>query len=116
MLYLLIGLTAGILSGLFGIGGGVIIIPSLLLLAKMQPATATGTSLGAMLLPVGILGAIQYYRKGDLQVSVAILLALGLLIGAGLGANLALRLSSRALQRAFAVFLAGVAVQVWWRA
>ena len=60
LIYLAIGLAAGLLSGLFGIGGGILIVPALLLVGRMQPSTATGTFLGALLLPVGALGAWEY--------------------------------------------------------
>src|SRR5258708_12792803 len=59
-----IGLVAGVVSGLFGVGGAVVIIPALVLLAKVPHHTASGTSLAALLLPVGFLGAMEYYRRG----------------------------------------------------
>lgn len=113
MLYLAIGLAAGILSGLFGIGGGVMIVPALLFLVKLKPEQAIGTSLASLLLPVGALGAWRYYRDGFVEMKGAMLIALGLFAGAWVGANVALRLQSRDLQRGFAVFLAYVAVQLW---
>ena len=73
--FLAIGLGAGVLSGLFGIGGGIVIVPALLFFAKMSPATATGTSLGALLLPVGALGAWEYYRNGNLDIRSSMLVA-----------------------------------------
>src|SRR6267154_2693149 len=75
LIYLAIGLAAGLLSGLFGIGGGILIVPALLLVGRMQPATATGTSLGALLLPVGALGAWQYYKHGHVDVKASMLIA-----------------------------------------
>ena len=116
MQYLALGLIAGVLSGLFGIGGGVVIVPALILLARMEPQMATGTSLGALLLPVGFLGAMQYYRNSSLNVRIALLVALGLFLGAFFGAQLALRLPARELQRGFAVFLVLVAVRLWFKA
>ena len=113
MLFLLIGLGAGLLSGLFGIGGGVVIVPALVFLAAMAQKTATGTSLGALLLPVGALGAWQYYKAGALEPRAALLIAPGLLVGALIGAKIALQLPSRDLQRAFAVFLVVVAGRMW---
>jgi uncharacterized protein len=113
ILYILIGVAAGVLSGLFGIGGGVVIVPALLLVAGMSPLTATGTSLGALLLPVGALGAWEYYRKGQLDMRVAMLLALGLFVGAFFGARVAQLLTPVQLKRAFAVFLVLVAIRVW---
>src|SRR5215211_1364445 len=111
--YILIGIAAGVLSGLFGIGGGVVIVPALLLVARMAPLTATGTSLGALLLPVGALGAWEYYRKGQLDLRIALLLAVGLFFGAFFGAKLAQMLTTVQLKRAFAVFLVLVAIRVW---
>jgi uncharacterized membrane protein YfcA len=113
-IYLLIGLGAGVLSGLFGIGGGVVIVPALIFLARMEPQTATGTSLAALLLPVGALGAYEYYRHGQLNILAAALIALGLFLGAGVGARFSLQLSGVALRRAFAVFLALIAIRMWF--
>ena len=113
-IFLLIGLGAGVLSGLFGIGGGVVIVPALIFLASMQPQTATGTSLAALLLPVGALGAYEYYKHGQLNIVAAGLIALGLFIGAGFGARFSLLLSGVALRRAFAVFLALIAIRMWF--
>ncbi len=113
ILYILIGLGGGVLSGLFGIGGGVVIIPALLLVAHMSPLTATGTSLGALLLPVGALGAWTYYRSGNLDMRASLLIALGLFFGAYAGAKLAHLLTAEQLRRAFAVFLVLVAIRLW---
>ncbi|MBB4634802.1 hypothetical protein FHS01_000812 [Longimicrobium terrae] len=114
LLFLAIGLVAGVLSGLFGIGGGVLIVPALLLLARMPPATATGTSLAALLLPVGALGAWQYYEHGNVNVVAALFIALGLAVGAYFGASYAQGMSPLALRRAFAIFLFLVAFRMWW--
>jgi uncharacterized membrane protein YfcA len=116
LIYLGIGLAAGLLSGLFGIGGGIVIVPALLLFARMQPATATGTSLGALLLPVGALGAWQYYRNGHVDVAAALLVALGLLVGAFFGARYAQGLDPATARRAFAVFLILVSARLWFTA
>ena len=113
LIFLAIGLGAGVLSGLFGIGGGIVIVPALLAFARMQPARATGTSLGALLLPVGVLGAWEYYKTGDLDVRASLLLAAGLTVGAYFGARLNHLLSPAQAKRAFAVFLVAVAVRLW---
>lgn len=113
LIFLGIGLAAGVLSGLFGIGGGIVIVPMLILLARMAPATATGTSLGALLLPVGALGAYQYYRTGHIDIKVSLLVALGLFIGAYFGAKLAVGLDPVMMKRGFALFLVMVAVRLW---
>jgi uncharacterized membrane protein YfcA len=116
MIFLVIGAAAGVLAGLFGIGGGVLIVPALLMAARMSPQRATGTSLAALLLPVGALGAWQYWKGGNVDVRAALLIAAGLFAGAWVGAMLAVRLPARELQRVFALFMVVVAVHLWWSA
>jgi uncharacterized protein len=115
LVFIVVGLGAGVLSGFFGIGGGLVIVPALVYLAKFPLQTATGTSLAALLLPVGALGALQYYKGGHLNIAAALWIAAGLLLGAGLGARLALTMSPDTLRRLFAVFLAVMAVRMWLR-
>ena len=104
-----IGLVAGITSGLFGVGGAVVIVPALVLLLKTTQHAANGTSLAAMLLPVGFLGVMEYYRRGEVNVPYAIVIALGLFVGVLLGAKLAGTVSDLALRRVFGGFLLLVA-------
>ena len=104
----LLGLGAGVLSGLFGVGGGIVIVPALVLLLKLDQHTATGTSLAALLLPVGLLGVLEYHKRGQINVAFAALLAGGLLVGALFGAKLAGDVSNVALRRAFGVLLIAV--------
>jgi len=99
-----IGLAAGVLSGLFGIGGGILIVPMLVLLGLSQKE-ATGTSLAALVMPVAILGVIEYGRRHEIRVHYAIGIALGLFVGAYFGANWAGKLSNQTLQRGFGVLL-----------
>ena len=112
--FIAIGLVAGVLSGVFGIGGGLVIVPALIFLARLTPITATGTSLGALLLPVGALGAWEYYKRGDLNIPAALFVALGLFFGAWLGARFAHELTPVQLKRAFAVFLVVIAGRMWF--
>lgn len=114
LIFIATGVLAGILSGLFGIGGGIVIVPALVLLAGFAPVTATGTSLAALVLPVGILGAWEYYKKGHLNIPAALFVALGLFAGAWIGAKLAQQLSPTQLKRAFAVLLVVVAGRMWF--
>lgn len=104
-----LGLVAGVISGLFGVGGAIVIVPGLVLLGKLQQHTANGTSLAALLLPVGFLGFLQYYKRGQVNLPYAALIAVGLLIGALLGAKLAGSMSDVWLKRAFGVLLLFVA-------
>ena len=113
LIFLAIGLGAGVLSGLFGICGGVVIVPALAFVVGMPILTATGTSLGALLLPVGLLGAFEYYRNGHLDPRASLLLAAGLFVGAWFGAYVAHLLTAVQLKRAFAVFLVLMAARMW---
>lgn len=108
---LAIGLLAGILSGMFGIGGGVIIVPALMLLVGFSIKVASGTSLAALLLPVGLLGAIEYYRQGAINIPAAICLVAGLFIGAYFGANITLDLPELTIKRAFGLLLLLLAIR-----
>jgi uncharacterized membrane protein YfcA len=116
LVFLAIGISAGILSGLFGIGGGILMIPALIFFAKFHVKLAIGTSLGAMLLPVGLLGAYAYYQTGNVNVKASLLLGLGLFVGAYGGARLAQLLTGATLQRMFAVLLVIMAVRLWLQA
>ena len=99
-----IGLAAGVLSGLFGIGGGILIVPTLVLLGLSQ-REATGTSLAALVAPVAILGVIEYARRNEIKVHYAVGIGLGLFVGAYLGAHWAGKISNAVLQRGFGVVL-----------
>jgi uncharacterized membrane protein YfcA len=112
VLVALLGLVAGVVSGLFGVGGAIVIIPGLVILAKMPQHTAHGTSLAALLLPVGLLGALEYYKRGQVNIAYAAVIAVGLLIGAYFGARLAGSISDVMLRKAFGVFLLLVSVKL----
>jgi uncharacterized membrane protein YfcA len=114
IIFIAIGVAAGVLSGLFGIGGGVVIVPALIYFARLTPIAATGTSLGALLLPVGALGAWEYYRHGDLKIAASLWIAAGLVVGIFFGAKLAHFLTPLALRRSFSVFLAIVSIKLWF--
>ncbi|MDB4914875.1 MAG: putative rane protein [Gemmatimonadetes bacterium] len=114
LLFLAIGVGAGVLAGIFGIGGGIVIVPALVLLARMPASTAVGTSLAAILLPTGILGVWQYYKAGHVNVTASVCIALGMLAGVYFGARIGLTLSPVTARRAFAVFLVAVAGRVWF--
>ena len=96
---------AGIAAGLFGIGGGIIIVPALVYLMKFPLILANGTSLAALLLPVGIFAVIEYYKSNFVNIKIASLIALGLLTGVIGGAQIAQKLSTEYLQMAYGFFL-----------
>ena len=112
ILVFIIGLVGGVLSGLFGIGGGLVIVPALIIFAGFSVATAAGTSLAALLLPVGLFGALEYWREGHVDVAAAAAIALGLLAGAYFGARLGLSISPQLAQRAFGIFLLAVGARL----
>lgn len=109
---LAIGLVAGILGGMFGIGGGLVIVPALIFLLKMKQFDALGTSLAALIPPVGLLGAFEYYQNGHMNLKYAIVIALGLFIGFYFGAKITLGMSPDTAKRAYAVFLVAVAAKM----
>ncbi|WP_276501294.1 sulfite exporter TauE/SafE family protein [Terrimonas pollutisoli] len=102
---LLIGLFAGILSGLVGVGGGLIIVPALIFFLGFTQHQAQGTSLGLLLLPVGILAVINYYNKGNVDIKVVAVMSIAFIAGGYLGSKLALRLPEDTVKKIFAVFL-----------
>jgi uncharacterized membrane protein YfcA len=102
---LLLGLFAGILSGLFGIGGGVVIVPLLTSFFGFGLQQAVGISLGALLMPVGILAVMAYWRAGELKVRIALPVAVGLLFGSWLSATLAFGIPVNTLRLSYGVFL-----------
>jgi uncharacterized membrane protein YfcA len=105
---LLVGLLVGVLSGVVGIGGGIMFVPALVWLLGMSQHKAQGTSLGALLAPVGIFAFWEYYRKGNADVRVALLLAAGFLVGAYFGAAGAQHVSEFWLKRIFALTLIAI--------
>jgi len=109
---LAIGLVAGVFSGMFGIGGGLIIVPALLLLLKMKELEAIGTSLAALIPPVGLLGAAEYYRNGYINLRWAALLGVGLFLGAYFGARIMIGLPPVLIRRLYAGFLLVIATRM----
>lgn len=101
---ILIGFIAGIFAGLFGIGGGIVMVPALVLFAGFPLVKATGTSLAAIMLPVGILGVIAYYRARILDLRAAAFLSTGLLISVIVGAWLAHTLPAEVMRKLYALF------------
>jgi len=107
---LILGLFAGVLSGLFGIGGGIVMVPTLIAIFGMDMLNANATSLAAMLLPVGVFGVIAYYKAGYIDVRNALWISVGLLIGSYFGAELAVAVDVKVLSKLYAAFLLYIAV------
>lgn len=107
-----IGLLAGILSGFFGIGGGIIIVPALIYICGFNQLLAQGTSLAIMLPPVGLLAFLEYYKKGNVNLSAGIIICITLFLGALFGAKIAHLVSPLILKRAFAILLILVSLKM----
>jgi uncharacterized membrane protein YfcA len=110
---LLAGLTIGVLSGFIGVGGGVLAVPILVYAFGMDQKMAQGTSLMMLLGPTGAFAIMEYYRAGNVNLKVGLLLAAGVLIGAYFGGHYAQTVSNLVLRRTFAVVLAAVAVKMF---
>ncbi|WP_276402867.1 sulfite exporter TauE/SafE family protein [Leptospira adleri] len=114
ILILVIGLTAGVLGGLVGIGGGIVIVPALIFFAGFSQKTAQGTTLTAMIPPIGIAAAYVYYKAGDVDFKSAGLLAVGFAAGGYFGASFAESIDSGLLGKTFGVILILIGVYVFY--
>ena len=105
LLLLSIGLASGMLSGLVGVGGGIIIVPALVFFLGFSQQAAQGTSLGLLLLPVGILAVSNYYHRGYIDWKVIAIMCTTFIIGGWLGSKLALTIPERTIRKLFALLL-----------
>ena len=110
VIYVLLGLVAGIISGLIGIGGGIIIIPALIYLFGLTQHQAQGTTLALLVPPIGILAAWTYYKHGYVNLTIAAFVCLGFFIGGFFGAKLATGLPTEILRKVFGVALLLIAL------
>ena len=115
LLLVLIGLAAGVLSGLVGVGGGIIVVPALVFFLGFTQQQAQGTSLGLLLLPVGILAVLNYYKQDQIDIRVVGIMALAFILGGWLGSRWALALPEVTVKRIFAVilFYSGIKMMGW---
>jgi len=100
-----IGAIAGISSGIAGIGGGLIMVPAMIYFLGYSQKLAQGTSLGILLLPLGVLGVINYYQQGYVNIKTALIMGIGFIIGAYFGSKIGLSFDEKILKRVFAGFL-----------
>jgi uncharacterized membrane protein YfcA len=112
IILILIGLVAGFVSGLIGIGGGVLIVPALVIFLGFSQKLAQGTSLGILLLPVGILAVMQYYKQGYLNINFVIIVSIAFVIGGFLGSKLALSISDEKVKKVFAIMMMLIALKM----
>jgi uncharacterized membrane protein YfcA len=109
-----IGMVAGILGGMIGLGGGVIMIPAMMIFLAMDQKTAQGTSVAVMLPPIGLLAAYNYYKAGYVNVPYAIIIAVAFMAGGYFGSKAALLLPEVAMRRVFAVLLVIIAAKMFF--
>jgi hypothetical protein len=114
--YVLLGLAAGVLSGLVGIGGGILIVPALVFLFGFSQQQAQGTTLALLVPPIGILAAWTYYKHGFVDVKVAVMIAAGFIIGSLIGARFVTGLPNSTLEKVFGTFLVLVGLKmIFWK-
>lgn len=111
IILLLLGLVAGLLSSMVGIGGGIVIVPALVFLLGMDQKMAQGTSLAMLLPPIGILGVMAYYRAGNVKMEYALILCATFILGSWLGAGWVKNLNTITVKRVFAIFMIVVAIK-----
>ena len=112
LIYILVGICAGLVSGFAGVGGGIIIVPALAYFAGFSHLRATGTSLAVLLPPVGIAAVIEYYRHDNVDMRAALIIACCLFIGAWASAFIANQLPQHYLRIGFALFIVIVGCQM----
>ena len=110
-LLIVFGIFAGVLSGLFGIGGGLVMVPIMITFMHFNPKKAVGTSLGALLLPVAFPGVLMYYKAGQLNIPAAAMLAIGLVLGSIIGAKITITLPAPIIKKVYALFLLVMGLQ-----
>lgn len=115
LILILVGLLAGALSGFVGVGGGIIVVPAMIYFMNMNQMQAQGISLALLMLPVGILGVMNYYKAGHIQFSYVVLLAVGFIVGNYFGSKYAMRLPEHKIKFMFALLMLYVAVHMLWK-
>lgn len=116
LIFVFIGLIGGVTAGIFGIGGGVIIVPALVYWAGFSQHLAIGTTLAVLLPPIGLAAAYEYYRHGNVDIRAAVILAATMFFGAWLGAYFANRLDANYLHLMFGLFVCGLGVYLVYEA
>lgn len=112
VLYIILGLVAGIFGGMFGIGGGTILIPALVYIFGLTQHQSQGTTLAIMIPPIGLLAAWRYFQAGNVKIGIAGFVCLGFFIGGLIGANLIHNVSDPMLKKLFGIYLLIVSVQM----
>ncbi|MDD2752055.1 MAG: sulfite exporter TauE/SafE family protein [Candidatus Omnitrophica bacterium] len=112
VLYIFLGLMAGVFSGMFGVGGATILIPALVFLAGLTQHQAQGTTLAALVPPIGLLAALKYYQAGNVKLGIAGLICLGFFFGGFVGAQFVQGWPDQLLKKFFGIFLLLVSLRM----
>jgi|TARA_B110000238_G_C16126073_1_gene439251 uncharacterized membrane protein YfcA len=112
LILIAIGLAAGVLSGMFGIGGGVIMVPALVFFMAMSQHSAQGTSIGLMLMPIGILAAYNYHQEGNLNIKFGLIIAAAFVVGGYFGSKFSLGIEEVILKKSFGVLMLVIALKM----
>ena len=112
IILVIIGLAAGVLGGMMGVGGAIIMIPAMIYFLNMSQHAAQGTSLAVMLPPIGLLAVYNYYKTGDVKISYALIIAVGFIVGSYFGSKYALKIPATALRKIFGFFILLMALQL----
>jgi uncharacterized membrane protein YfcA len=115
VILLLVGLFAGALSGFVGVGGGIIIVPAMIYFMNMNQLQAQGISLALLMLPVGVLGVMNYYKAGHIQFSYVLLMAVGFIVGNYFGSKYAMRVPEHKIKFFFSLLMLYVAIHMLWK-
>ncbi len=111
----LVGILAGLLSGFVGVGGGIVIVPAMIYFLHMTQKDAQGISLAVLLLPVGILGVMNYHKAGHINFSYSLIIAIGFVAGSYFGSKYALKLPEHKVKFLFGILMLLIAVQMLWK-
>jgi len=114
LLLIAIGLVAGTLGGMVGLGGGIILIPALILIMKLDQQTAQGTSIAIMLPPIGLFAVYNYYKAGYVNIKYAMIIAAAFMVGGYLGSTIALKISADLMRKIFSVLLVVIAIKMFF--
>ena len=114
LLLIAIGLVAGTLGGMVGLGGGIILIPALILIMKLDQQTAQGTSIAIMLPPIGLFAVYNYYKAGYVNIKYAMIIAAAFMVGGYLGSSIALKISADLMRKIFSILLVVIAIKMFF--
>jgi uncharacterized membrane protein YfcA len=116
LIIIVIGIITGVMAGMLGIGGAIIMIPALLFFLGFSQQMAQGTSLAVMLPPIGVIATYNYWKAGQVDLKIALILAVTFIVGSYFGSKFALQIPQATLKKIFGVLLLLVAIRMlFWK-